>query len=188
MGMRDCKRIIVLGNACSGKTQFSIRLAKILKLPLVHLDKEYWRSGWCETPRERWLEKHKAIIEGEEWIIDGNYSANLKERFQLADAVLFLDISRPRCYYNMLSRYIKNRGKVREDLPENCPEFLRPDQLRKIWYFPQSTRNKIMSYMARYPRPEMHTFYDLRAADNWLDKLEEKVERDSQKAEGEAEQ
>ncbi len=178
MGMRDCKKIIVVGNAGSGKTQFSKRLAEIMGLPLIHLDKEYWRPGWRETPREAWLEKHRELISGDEWIIDGNFSANLKERFLLADAVLFLDISRPRCYCNLLSRYVKNKGKQRDDLPEDCPEFLRPDQFKKVWYFPNTTRNKIMSYMMRYPREQMHTFYELKAADEWLDKLEGKIQKD----------
>lgn len=186
MGMRDCKKIIVIGNAGSGKTQFAKRLAEIMNLPLIHLDKEFWQPGWRETPRELWLEKHKKLIEDDEWIIDGNYSSNLKERFLLADAVLFLDISRPRCYINLLKRYAKNKGQERDDLPEDCPEFLRPDQFRKVWFFPGSSRNRILSYMMRYPRPEMHTFYNLKAADKWLDILEEKIKKDSEKNDSES--
>lgn len=182
MGMRDCKKIIVVGNCGSGKTRFSLRLAEILNLPLIHLDKEYWQPGWRETPREEWLNKHKTLISGDEWIIDGNYSALLKERFLEADAVLFMDISRPYCYLNLLKRNREFANKDRVDLPPNCPEFLRPDQLKKIWYFPTSVRNRIMSYMVRYPRKQMHTFYTMKAADEWLDKLEVKVEKDKQKA------
>lgn len=178
MGMRDCKKIIVVGNCGSGKTRFSLRLAEILNLPLIHLDKEYWLPGWRETPREEWIEKHRALIKGNEWIIDGNYSACLKDRFLEADAVLFLDISRPRCYLNLLKRKKEFADKDREDLPPECPEFLRPDQFKKVWYFPTSTRNRIMSYMMRFPREQMHTFYTTKAADEWLDALEAKVKED----------
>ena len=62
-------------------------------------------------------------------------------------------------------------------MPEECPEFIRPDQLKKIWYFPNGNRNRIMNYMMRYPREEMHTFYTTEAANEWLDKLAEKVEK-----------
>lgn len=175
MGVRDCKKIIVVGNAGSGKTVFATRLSEILGLPLIHLDKEYWKPGWRETPREAWLEKHKDIISGDEWIIDGNYSALLKDRFLEADAVMFLDISRPRCYVNILKRKIKYSNAARPDLPEDCPEFIRPDQLKKIWYFPSGSRNRILSYLSRYPRKEMHTFYTIKAANEWLDKLELKA-------------
>jgi len=32
--------------------------------------------------------------------------------------------------------------------------------------------------MARFPREEMHTFYTLKAANKWLKKLEEKINKD----------
>lgn len=177
MGVRECKKIIVVGNAGSGKTTFATRLSEILGLPLIHLDKEYWRPGWRETPREAWLEKHKSLIEKDEWIIDGTYGVLLKERFLEADAVMFMDISRPVCYFNIIRRRLKYNTKVRPDMPEDCPEFIRPDQLKKIWYFPHGNRNRIMNYMMRYPREEMHTFYTMEAANEWLDKLAEKVEK-----------
>ena len=175
MGVRDCKKIIVVGNAGSGKTVFATRLSEILGLPLIHLDKEYWLPDWRETPREDWIEKHKRLYERDEWIIDGTYGVLLKERFQQADAVLFLDVSRPRCYINLVKRRIKYANKPRPDMPEDCPEFIRPDQLKKVWRFPNSNRNRIMSYMVRFPRKEMHTFYTESAAEDWLDKLEKKV-------------
>ncbi len=40
MGMRDCKKIIVIGNVGSGKTQFAKRLTEIMNLPLIQLDKD----------------------------------------------------------------------------------------------------------------------------------------------------
>lgn len=175
MGVRDCKKIIVLGNAGSGKTVFATRLSEILGLPLVHLDKEYWRPGWKETPREDWIEKHKKIISEDEWIIDGNYSVLLKERFLQADAVMFLDISATQCYINLFKRKIQYSNTDRPDLPEDCPEFIRPDQLKKVFYFSRSSRNRIQSYMVRYPRKEMHTFYTLKSANEWLDELEAKA-------------
>ena len=181
MGVRECKKIIVVGNAGSGKTTFATRLSKILGLPLIHLDKEYWLPGWRETPREDWLNKHKKIIEQDEWVIDGTYGVVLKERFLEADAVMFMDVSRPRCYINLIKRRLKYAQTDRPDMPEDCPEFIRPDQLKKIWHFPNANRNRIMSYMTRYPRGEMHTFYSVSAANEWLDKLEGKVEKDKEK-------
>lgn len=175
MGVRDCKKIIVVGNAGSGKTVFATRLSEILGLPLINLDKEYWRPGWKETPREAWLEKHKNLVAGDEWIIDGNYSALLKERFLQADAVMFLDVSCTQCYINLFKRKIKYSHIDRPDLPEDCPEFIRPDQLKKIIHFSKGGRNRILSYMVRFPRKEMHTFYTLKSANEWLDELESRA-------------
>lgn len=168
MSIFECKKIIVVGNEGSGKTTFAEELAEILGLPLIHLDKEYWQPGWRETPREQWFEKQKQLISGDSWIIDGNYESSLKERFQAADAVIFMDIAVPVCCKNLIKRRIKYSTTPRSDLPEVCPEFIRVDQLRKVLLYPQTERNRVLSYMHRFPREEMHSFYTLSAAKKWL--------------------
>ena len=40
------KRIIVIGGNGSGKTTFSLELAKKLKIPLIHLDQYFWKGNW----------------------------------------------------------------------------------------------------------------------------------------------
>lgn len=179
MGVRDCKKIIVVGNCGSGKTVFATRLAELLELPLIHLDSKYWQPGWNKTPREQWIEKVRTMTQDDEWILDGNYGSTLKERFLAADCVIFMDISRPTCYKNLVKRRAKYHSKQRPDMPEDCPEILRYDMLKKTWYYPRAERNRVLSYMARFPREEMHTFYSLKAANKWLRKLEEKIKENS---------
>ncbi|MBQ8026967.1 MAG: AAA family ATPase [Clostridia bacterium] len=180
MGVRDCKRIVVVGNCGSGKTTFATKLAELLDLPLTHLDAEFWQPGWGETPREQWLEKVKKMAAEDEWILDGNYGSTLKERFLAADCVIFMDISRPTCFINLVKRRIKYHSKDRPDMPQDCPEFLRYDEVKRMWYYPRAERNRVLSYMARFPREEMHTFYSLKAAHKWLGKLEEKIKADKE--------
>ncbi len=181
MGVRECKKILIVGNCGSGKTTFATRLAKLLELPLIHLDAEFWNPGWEATPREQWIEKVRALCTKDEWIIDGNYGSTLKERFQQADCVIFMDISRPTCFANLVKRRIKYHSTDRPDMPPDCPEILRGDMLRKMWFYPGSERNRVLSYMTRFPRREMHTFYTLKAANKWLDKMEEKIKADKEK-------
>ncbi len=47
------RRVMVIGNSGSGKSQFGRRLAKVLDLPLTDLDDEHWQTGWVE-PSEEW--------------------------------------------------------------------------------------------------------------------------------------
>ncbi len=180
MGVRNCKRIIVIGNCGSGKTVFATKLAEILGLPLTHLDAEFWQPGWHGTPREQWLEKVRTLSSGDEWILDGNYGSTLKERFLAADCVIFMDISRPTCFANLAKRRIKYHSKQRPDMPEDCPEIIRRDELIRTWNYPKAERNRVLSYMARFPREEMHTFYTLKAARQWLRKLEQKTKEDKE--------
>ena len=168
--IRNCKKIIVVGNAGSGKTHFSIQLAEILGLPLIHLDKEYWNENWTETPRENWLNKHRELISGDSWIIDGHYSSLLKPRFKEADGVIFLDIANTACYKNLLERRIKFANTPRPDLPPNCPEFLRKDQWRKIRFY-RTERNRLHTYMQRYPKEFVFTLYNRNEEKKFLDEL-----------------
>jgi len=88
------QRIMVIGSCGSGKTAFSVQLNKILDIPLIHLDKEYWKPGWVETSKEEWHKKVSDIVMTENWIIDGNYNGSMDIRFQRTDTVIFLDYNR----------------------------------------------------------------------------------------------
>ncbi len=151
-------------------THFSVRLAEILDLPLIHLDKEYWRPGWDETDREEWIKKHNEIISRDSWIIDGLNSATLKDRFKAADGVIFLDTPTLMCRINLITRRMKYRNKPREDLPEDCEEFIREDEWRGL-KFAQEKRNRIHTYLRRYPKTFKFTLYNRREQNRFLNEL-----------------
>ncbi|MDR2096312.1 MAG: hypothetical protein LBP76_12475 [Treponema sp.] len=75
------KRIMIIGSCGSGKTTLAIQLSNILKLPIIHLDKEYWKPGWVETSKEEWENKQNKLVLDENWIIDGNYGGTFDIRF-----------------------------------------------------------------------------------------------------------
>jgi hypothetical protein len=53
---RSMKKIVVIGSGGSGKSMFSQELGEITGLPVIHLDKLFWRPNWTRTPEEEWLE------------------------------------------------------------------------------------------------------------------------------------
>src|SRR3989338_1002761 len=113
------KRILVIGSAGAGKSTFAKRLHEKLGLPLIHLDQHYWRPGWVKPEKIEWERKVKELLGGESWIIDGNYRSTLHLRLPAADAIIFLDFSRWRCFWGIVRRRcFKDRQEKLAGSPE----------------------------------------------------------------------
>ncbi|MBP1925336.1 adenylate kinase family enzyme [Sedimentibacter acidaminivorans] len=142
-------RIIIIGSAGSGKSYLSKKIAEITGHPLIHLDNEFWKPGWVETPRDEWIEKQKNIIASDKWIIDGNYASTLDIRFEACDVIIFLDINRFICILSAIKRH----GKKRTDLPDYCKEKFDKeffDFLKWIWTFPKRSKHKVLDLHKQY--------------------------------------
>jgi adenylate kinase family enzyme len=138
------KRVLIVGSGGAGKTTFAKRLAERTELPLVHLDRLYWRSGWNPTPPEEWRATVAQLIARDAWIMDGNYGGTLDIRLQACDTVVFLDLSRFVCLWRVLKRHYLHRGKNRPELPAGCPEQLSWQFVKWIWTYPRLRRPGIM--------------------------------------------
>lgn len=114
------KKVLVTGNAGSGKTTLSIKLADSLGIDCFGLDSIVWKPGWIQTSFEERKIKIQELIDKDSWVIDGVSS----HVFQSADTIFFLDISLQRCLVNIVKRFIANGFKTRVSLPENCPEYI----------------------------------------------------------------
>ncbi len=118
------QRIIIIGCPGSGKSRLSKILAKRLNLPLVHLDKLFWKPNWQEVSKEEFDELLIKELEKPAWILDGNFSRTLKLRLQYADHVILMNYPTLVCVFRILKRVIINRGKTRDDMTEGCNERL----------------------------------------------------------------
>ena len=98
------KRVLVIGHPGAGKSTLAARLGELTGLPVIHLDKEFWREGWVQMPRSEWKGKTERLVQGDEWIIDGSYDHTLEIRLARADTVIFLDFSRYLCLWRVCKR------------------------------------------------------------------------------------
>jgi len=144
---RDYRRIAIVGSGGSGKSTFARQLGAATGLPVIHLDMEFWRPGWEQTPSDEWMEKHTKLIQTEQWIIDGDYKSTMELRFAAADLVIFLDTSRYLCLYRVLRR----KNKDRPDFPDFLEDKLDWVFLKWIWNFPKKNRNAILQLHGQYP-------------------------------------
>jgi adenylate kinase family enzyme len=66
------KRVVVLGRGASGKSTLARLLGEITGLPVIELDKVFWRPGLVSTPRDQWVVVQEKLVEKNGWIMDGD--------------------------------------------------------------------------------------------------------------------
>lgn len=124
MNIRIMKKIAIVGCGGAGKSTLARQLGEILHLPVIHLDQQFWQSGWKMRSREEEREIVGNLARQDEWIIDGNYKSTLSTRFEAADTIIFLDFPTLLCLLRVIKRFFKYRGTTRPDMTEGCTEKL----------------------------------------------------------------
>jgi len=102
------KRILIIGNAGSGKTTFGIKLAQKTGIPLVHLDKIYWSGNWEHIEKNEFDNILQKELEKPEWIIDGNFNRTLPHRLKYCDTVFYFDVPIITCIWGVTKRILKS--------------------------------------------------------------------------------
>jgi adenylate kinase family enzyme len=100
------KRVIVVGPGAAGKSTLAAHLGEITGLPVIELDKLFWRPGLAATPREEWSAIQRRLAARDSWIMDGDLGPYdvLDVRLRAADTVIFLDFPRVRCAWRAARR------------------------------------------------------------------------------------
>jgi adenylate kinase family enzyme len=100
------KRAVILGRGASGKSTLARRLGEITGLPVVELDKVFWRPGLVPTPRDEWVAAQDLLVAKDRWIIDGDFGQFdvAETRLRAADTVIFLDFSFLCCAHRAIRR------------------------------------------------------------------------------------
>jgi adenylate kinase family enzyme len=146
------QRVVILGPVGAGKSTLAVRVAEQTGLPVVHLDPLFWRSGWTPAPREEALARLAEAVQGERWILDGNFlpdsNGGWDARFDRADTVVLLDLPRRACLWRVAKRVVRSR-RPRPDLPEGCMEGVDRATLRWIWSYPREERPRVLRILER---------------------------------------
>ena len=161
------KKILVIGGNGSGKSIFSQKLGEKTGLPVVHLDKIWWRGHWEYISREEFDEKLGAELQKDEWIIDGNFERTLESRLQFCDTVFYFDFSTIQCLFGITERILNNYGKTRADMGENCPERFDFEFYKAILRFNKKNRPKTKALLEKY-KPNVIVFKNRKQAEEFL--------------------
>lgn len=141
------KRIVILGCPGSGKSTVSKKLSQKLNIPVIHLDKLFWRDGWTNVSREEFDILLEGELKKEEWIMDGNYSRTIPMRLARADTAVYFDYPTVTCLWRIIKRVITKHGISRSDMGNNCPERFDFEFLLYVARFRRQQRRMILDFL-----------------------------------------
>ena len=159
------KKIIVIGCPGSGKSTFARALHDKTGIPLYHLDMMYWNADKTTVEKSVFLERLSAVLEKNEWIIDGNYGSTMELRMAACDTVIFLDYPLDVCLDGIKERC----GKPRSDMPwietEEDAEFI-----EFIRNYNEQQKPKVLELLEKYSDKNIIIFESREQADVFLGK------------------
>jgi adenylate kinase family enzyme len=145
------RRVAIIGSGGAGKSMLARELGRRLDLPVIHLDVLFWQPGWVEPDSDEWEALNRQLVEGERWIMDGNYGGTMEIRLAAADTIVFLDPPPLLAIWRVIRR---RRAGPRPDLAPFLDErvgardFL--EFVAYIWRYRRTRRPAVEQRLARH--------------------------------------
>ena len=161
------RKIIILGCPGSGKSTLARQLHARTGLPLIHLDNIWWKEDRTHITRPEFDSRLQEILQGDRWIIDGDYSRTYEPRFLACDTVVFLDYDEEECMKGITGRI----GEIRTDIPwvEDRPD---PELVEQVRNYRNKNRPSVLALIGKYPDKQLFVFKTREQAQAWLQGME----------------
>lgn len=160
-------RISIIGGSGTGKSTLCEILAKKLKLPAIHLDAINFNENWVEIDKKERDKIISAKAKEEKWIIDGNYNKTLKERFDNADLIIWLDYSTYMQLKGVLKRFLKTRNRERSEIP-GCKERLDFNFIKYVITYNKKKRPEIIEMLKEVSKDKVLIFKKQKDLNRWI--------------------
>ena len=121
MKISEARKISIIGGPGTGKSTLADNLGRELNIQVYHIDGINYLENWQQRDKEERDGIIREIIKKEKWITDGTYKTTLEERVKASDFIIFLDYSMIARLKGTMTRYIKNNGKEKKEIP-GCKE------------------------------------------------------------------
>lgn len=91
--LHGVERIVIVGTTGAGKTTLSKALSRIMGLPRSELDSFRHEANWVEADDSVFRARVADAINGDQWIVDGNYGIARDLIWPRAEVLIWLDYS-----------------------------------------------------------------------------------------------
>lgn len=108
--MNPISKILILGNAATGKSTLAKLLGDLLDMPVFHLDVHMMTLNGKQKSKTERYECVRQMLSNEKWIIESNWIDILDLRIDAADTVVFIEQSKLVCLWRVLKRYLLRTG------------------------------------------------------------------------------
>ncbi len=99
--------IVVVGTTSSGKSTLAKRLADKLSADFIELDALHWEPNWKEAELEVFRKRVETATSSAVWVVAGNYHVVRDLIWPKAEAVIWLDYSLWRIFWQLTHRTLK---------------------------------------------------------------------------------
>lgn len=141
------QRVMIIGQPGSGKSTLARKMGERTGLPVVHIDMIHWQPGWVERSRAQKTRLCHEVEARDRWIFEGGHSSTWDNRIARADLLIWIDRSTGLRFWRVFFRALRQRGRTRPDLPQDCPEQL--GKLVEFFKFMWTSRNTSRAHMER---------------------------------------
>lgn len=114
---------------------------------MIHLDRVFYDGKWNPLPSEEFAAEQVRMVDGQEWVIDGNYMSTMPIRLAAADTVVVMDVSTLAALRGVLQRWWVHRSGQHGDgvFVRVTPEFV-----RYVASFRRTMRPRVMAAIAEH--------------------------------------
>ena len=167
--MKNNKRISIIGGPGTGKSTLANNLERETNLPVYHLDGIHYLENWVPIGRDK---RDKIILEKVKearWIMDGTYTSTLNERIEASDLVIFLNYSTTARIKGIISRYLKNKGQEKLDIP-GCKEKMNWEFIKCTIKWSKTKKKTINEILVEHEDKNILVFNRRKKLNKWYEK------------------
>ena len=148
------QRVVVVGMSGAGKSTLARRLAQAIDAPHVELDALFWGPHWEPHFPADFRASVSAAVQGERWVVDGNYGSVRHLVWPRATAIVWLNLALPRVFARVVARTLRRAATGQVLWSGN----------RESWRRTFFSRESILWWVLRNHAPRRRQFAALKQA------------------------